>query len=122
MPLYEYECVECNEKFESFTSMIERDNLKPCDKCGHKAKRLISAPRAIFIDGAGSITNRGDDYWDRATKRQSSDISKKQSIQTEKLQFGDKKAVALEKRKIVNYERTGNQASADKVIKTLKKK
>jgi putative FmdB family regulatory protein len=38
MPLYEYECVECGEIFDKFTSVENRNNVK---HCGKRADKLI---------------------------------------------------------------------------------
>lgn len=42
MPIYEYECCDCENEFEMFTTLHERDQVK-CPKChSKKVKRLIS--------------------------------------------------------------------------------
>jgi putative FmdB family regulatory protein len=43
MPLYEYECGACKERFEMIRRMSERDYKVECPKCGKKqAQRLLS--------------------------------------------------------------------------------
>ena len=44
MPIYEYECEKCGEKFEAFQRPNEEDELLKCPKChSAKAKRVLSA-------------------------------------------------------------------------------
>jgi len=51
MPLYEYQCENCGDKFE----LIEKFSAEPLtthEKCGGKVHRLISAP-ALQFKGSG---------------------------------------------------------------------
>lgn len=42
MPIYEYECCDCNHEFEMFSTYHDRDKVK-CPKCHSTSiKRLIS--------------------------------------------------------------------------------
>ena len=51
MPIYEYECKECGEKFEYFNWSGEDEKFLKCPKCGAKqVKRLISS----FSKGSGN--------------------------------------------------------------------
>ena len=44
MPIYEYKCKKCDEKFEMFRSISGSDNDVCCPVCGEKdVERLISA-------------------------------------------------------------------------------
>ena len=36
MPIYEYECHKCGEKFEQFRSLRQSDSEVECPKCGAK--------------------------------------------------------------------------------------
>ena len=43
MPIYEYECPKCGERFELRSSMSDSDNEIKCPKCGTKRpKRILS--------------------------------------------------------------------------------
>ena len=43
MPIYEYECQKCGEKFEDFVWLSEEMNYPKCPKCGQEGpKRMIS--------------------------------------------------------------------------------
>jgi putative FmdB family regulatory protein len=55
MPLYEYQCENCGDRFE----LIEKFSSEPLtthEKCGGKVHRLISAP-ALQFKGSGWYVN-----------------------------------------------------------------
>lgn len=57
MPLYEYCCLECDERFEARRAMSAADLPIACPKCGNEhTKRAISLFAAIGSNGviAGS--------------------------------------------------------------------
>lgn len=56
MPTYDYECQKCGQKFEIFHSMNDNSE-KNCDKCGSKAKKLISPGAGIIFKGSGFYVN-----------------------------------------------------------------
>jgi putative FmdB family regulatory protein len=44
MPIYEYRCQKCGERFEDFRSIHASDDEVVCPRCGAtKPKRLLSA-------------------------------------------------------------------------------
>ncbi len=51
MPLYEYECLGCEKRFEVIQKFSD-DLLTVCEDCGGKLKKLLSAP-AIQFKGTG---------------------------------------------------------------------
>ena len=51
MPLYEYECAKCGERFEVIAKFSDAPLTKH-EGCGGKVKRLLSAP-AIQFKGSG---------------------------------------------------------------------
>lgn len=51
MPIYEYQCEDCADKFEVKQSMKD-DPLTTCPQCGKRVQRLISSP-AIMFKGSG---------------------------------------------------------------------
>ena len=58
MPLYEYECDACHDRFE----VIQKVDDKPvqrCQKCGGKVRRLISAPSFRFRGTGWYVTDYG---------------------------------------------------------------
>ena len=51
MPIYEYQCDDCADRFEVKQSMKD-DPLTTCPRCGKHVQRLISSP-AIMFKGSG---------------------------------------------------------------------
>ncbi|MBV9223470.1 MAG: zinc ribbon domain-containing protein [Acidobacteriaceae bacterium] len=51
MPLYEYQCENCGERFEVMQKFSD-EPLTVHEKCGGKVERLLSAP-AIQFKGSG---------------------------------------------------------------------
>jgi putative FmdB family regulatory protein len=51
VPLYEYECQQCNHRFEKIQT-FRADPETICPQCGGQLEKLISAP-AIQFKGAG---------------------------------------------------------------------
>ena len=43
MPIYEYECMKCGEKFEHLRKLADKDDELKCPKCSKMAaKRILS--------------------------------------------------------------------------------
>jgi putative FmdB family regulatory protein len=56
MPVYEYECNKCGEKFSMLRRFWDKDDEVKCPKCGQKKpKRLISN----FSTSGGCDTGSG---------------------------------------------------------------
>jgi len=55
MPIYEYQCSECNEVFEIFHK-IDEDCKVACPKCLGPARKLISATNFV-LKGSGFYVN-----------------------------------------------------------------
>ncbi|HEX8620186.1 MAG TPA: FmdB family zinc ribbon protein [Thermoanaerobaculia bacterium] len=51
MPIYEYQCKQCNDRQEVIQTMSEPP-LEHCPKCGGEMKKLLSSP-AIQFKGSG---------------------------------------------------------------------
>jgi putative FmdB family regulatory protein len=51
VPLYEYQCTQCNHVFEKIQKFSDAP-VTECPKCGGKVEQLLSAP-AIQFKGAG---------------------------------------------------------------------
>ena len=51
MPIYEYQCTSCEERFEMRRSISDDDGDVRCPKCGaERPRRIISA----FLSGAST--------------------------------------------------------------------
>lgn len=68
MPTYEYECPDCDHRFERFQSITARP-VRRCPACGRRrVKRLIGAGGGLIFKGSGFYTTdyRSEDYTKRA--------------------------------------------------------
>ncbi len=52
MPTYEYECKDCDYKFEMFQYMTDKP-LKKCPECGGVVNRLVGTGGGIIFKGGG---------------------------------------------------------------------
>jgi len=52
MPIYEYECKECGNRFEKMQP-ITADPLKDCPECGRSALRRVFQPVGVIFKGSG---------------------------------------------------------------------
>ncbi len=56
MPLYEYCCPACNDKFEVLRSMSDSDKEAQCPKCNCISKRALSRFSSFSKDSSGQTT------------------------------------------------------------------
>jgi len=54
MPLYTYECVTCNHKFDEERHVEDRREMATCGECGG-ACELVIAPVAGFMKGGPTV-------------------------------------------------------------------
>jgi putative FmdB family regulatory protein len=53
MPIYEYRCESCSEKFELLTRFAERDTAQECPACESTRTRVLVSSFAVA--GGGSL-------------------------------------------------------------------
>jgi len=53
MPIYEYECTKCGERFELRRSVADSDSEVKCPKCGAEEPRRVFS---VFATGSSSGT------------------------------------------------------------------
>jgi len=53
MPLHEYYCPKCNEKFEYLHKTIEEGRLDRCPMCGEKVEKLVPFGTSFVLKGYG---------------------------------------------------------------------
>ena len=59
MPIYEYKCKSCDETFEMYRGLLDRDSKVECPKCGSKnVERILSA----FFGGNSSGQSCGPTF------------------------------------------------------------
>ncbi len=54
MPIYEYQCPQCGEKFELRRSIADSDSDTECPKCGATEARRVLSLFATGSSGTGS--------------------------------------------------------------------
>ena len=47
MPLYEYECKDCSERFETLVSAGHKDDARKCPGCGSEATGRVPSTFAL---------------------------------------------------------------------------
>ncbi len=52
MPTYEYECKNCQHRFEEFQKITDAP-LSKCPKCGGQLRRLITGGVGLIFKGSG---------------------------------------------------------------------
>ena len=55
MPIYEYQCTKCGDKFE-ILQRIDEESLKICEKCSGELIKVIS-PSGFVLKGSGFYVN-----------------------------------------------------------------
>jgi putative FmdB family regulatory protein len=59
VPIYEYQCEACAERFEIKQGMKD-DPLTACPRCGKRVQRLISSPAIMFKGSGWYVTDYSD--------------------------------------------------------------
>ena len=63
MPVYEYVCASCRNRFEKLRPMANMDDEAPCPECGSETSRALSVFAAFMTDSYGNTRasfNLGD--------------------------------------------------------------
>lgn len=58
MPLYEYECFVCGNRFEKIQK-VSADPIKVCPECGGSVRRLLGVPALQFKGSGWYVTDYG---------------------------------------------------------------
>lgn len=93
MPTYEYQCNDCDIRFEKFQS-ITAEPIKQCPECGGLVRRLISAGGGLIFKGSGFYTTdyRSEGYKKAEKKeRESKSESKSEKSETKSDSKGESK-------------------------------
>ena len=78
MPTYEYECIECGNRFDAFQNMSDSP-LTECEHCKGPVKRLISGGAGIIFKGSGFYVTDNKGKSTAGTASTSKDGSKTES-------------------------------------------
>ena len=58
MPLYEYECFLCGQRFERI-QRVSDEPVSTCPECGGSVRRLLGTPALQFKGGGWYVTDYG---------------------------------------------------------------
>ena len=92
MPLHEYECEACGNRFETIQKFSDAP-LEQCPRCGGKVRKLISAPAFQFKGSGWYIT----DYARKDAGSKDDGSSKAKAGTDEKAEKPDKPRTTAEK-------------------------
>jgi putative FmdB family regulatory protein len=56
VPIYEYECESCDERFELMQKFSDKP-VKKCPKCGGAVHKVLSAPALVFKGSGWYVTD-----------------------------------------------------------------
>jgi len=59
MPLHEYECTKCGERFELRRSIADRDAEYKCPKCGDEQPRRLCSVFGMVMSARPEFSNSG---------------------------------------------------------------
>ena len=70
MPMYEYQCAECDSQFELLRPARESSQQQPCPTCDADSERVVSTQWSAFVFRDGLARQLPDDggYWHLGTK------------------------------------------------------
>jgi putative FmdB family regulatory protein len=89
MPLYEYQCEECDHRFEVIQKSFSDPQVQTCPKCGGPVRKLMSSP-AIQFKGSGFYITDYARKDSAAESKSESSASADSGTKTEKTDKSDK--------------------------------
>jgi putative FmdB family regulatory protein len=60
VPIYEYRCKQCEQKFELMRRLAKRDSVAACPNCGSKRTARLTIQRFAVVTGAAPDAGFGD--------------------------------------------------------------
>lgn len=60
MPIYEYRCKKCDQRFELMRRLGDRDNAAACPECGSKRTARSAVTAFAFLGGAAPNAGLGE--------------------------------------------------------------
>ncbi len=83
MPIYEYECESCQERFELMQKFSDKP-LKKCIKCGGSVHKVLSPPALLFKGSGWYVTDYASPERKKARKADGDGGSKPAETSTTK--------------------------------------
>jgi putative FmdB family regulatory protein len=67
VPIYEYECESCDERFELMQKFSDKP-IRKCPKCGGAVHKVLSAPALLFKGSGWYVTDYANPERKKAQK------------------------------------------------------
>lgn len=64
MPIYEYECIKCGNRFEVIQGFSD-PAITSCNSCSGKVTKVISPPAIVFKGSGWYVTDYSDKFKDK---------------------------------------------------------
>ncbi len=81
MPIYEYQCEECENKFDMLQK-ITAEPLKECPECGGPVHKLVSSTSFILKGGGWYATEYGKNRTPQEEKKKSAAKPAKKEVKS----------------------------------------
>ncbi len=98
MPIYEYQCPQCQTVFEEWLSVSEATDKAPCPECQTASSRIISNTAFVLKGGGWYVTEYGN--------RKSTDTGASSAKASDTATQSSKSTVASEKTSSVTQSAT----------------
>src|SRR2546430_12527546 len=79
VPIYEYQCDDCADRFEVRQSMKD-DPLTTCPRCGKHVQRLISSPAIMFKGSGWYVTDYSDKMKPSRSEEHTSELQSQSNL------------------------------------------
>ena len=113
MPIYEYECPDCGQRFEHMQKITE-ESLSSCPKCGgQNVQRLVSAS-AFHLKGSGWYKNDYSKNEPPSESKKSTDSSAASDSGSEKSSSKESKSPTSSTSSESKNEKSGSSSSSTK--------
>jgi putative FmdB family regulatory protein len=118
MPLYEYQCLECDHQFEVILKFSDPP-IEKCPKCGGPVRKLISSPAIQFKGSGFYITDyaRKDSSGESKDQSNASADGGSKSDKSEKVEKAEKAEKSEKSEKSDKSEKPAAASSSDSSAK-----
>lgn len=78
MPIYEYQCQQCQQQFDVMQK-INDEPLRICESCGGELQKMVSSTSFILKGGGWYVTEYGNRKKDKETAKSAAKTADKSS-------------------------------------------
>ena len=120
MPLYEYQCEECDHRFEVIQKSFSDPPVQKCPKCGGPVRKLMSSPAIQFKGSGFYITDYARKDSSAASKSSDSSASSDSGSKSEQSDKADKSGKSDKSDKSDKSEKSAAASSSEKATASPK--